>query len=273
MKFEIKKLLNRNELWIAFLILLTAGCGDFIYTINMYRGYYLSEILTPISLSVLDNITHSPAELFFSLLLPVISCYIGSSIAVEERNNEITSCIFTRISKKKQIIKQGLAVAFMSSIVFTTALLVNLILITLFFPAEGMNFFSQPEQYILSQSDYWIFEGLIKYRPILYLTLTIFYRSMVAGVFAWFGYGLSHMFDFFKKIHVVVAPFIIMTAFEILSVIIERLTNSTNAWTRIGLYSSTYTFKEVIPTLTLLGFFIITGAIGIYIGTKREDIY
>ena len=90
MKFEIKKLLNRNELWIAFLILLTAGCGDFIYTINMYRGYYLSEILTPISLSVLDNITHSPAELFFSLLLPVISCYIGSSIAVEERNNEIT---------------------------------------------------------------------------------------------------------------------------------------------------------------------------------------
>ncbi|SDY50679.1 hypothetical protein [Lachnobacterium bovis] len=273
MKFEIKKLLNRNELWIAFLVLLTAGCGDFIYTINMYRGYYLSEILTPISLSVLDSFTNSPAELFFSLLLPVISCYIGSSIAVEERNNEITACIYTRISKKKQIIKQGLAVAFMSSIVFTTALLVNLILITLFFPAEGINFFSQPEQYILSQSDYWIFEDLIKYRPILYLTLTIFYRSMVAGVFAWFGYGLSHMFKFFKKTHVIVAPFIVLTGFEILSVILKRITNINNSWTRIGLYCTTYEFKDVIPTLTLLGFFIITGAIGIYIGTKREDIY
>lgn len=273
MKFEIKKLLNRNELWIAFLVLLIAVCGNFIYTLQLYKGFKYSDIHSPSNLYVLNNITHSPTELFFSLLLPLISCYIGSSIAIEEHNNEITPCIYTRISRKKQLIKQGLAVAIISCVVFFTALLVNLFLVNLFIPKGGNNYYCLPEETILSSSNYCIFEDILKYHPILYMALTMLYRGIVAGVFSWFGYGLSHMFKFFKKTHVIVAPFIIMTAFEILSVIIERLTNSTNAWTRIGLYSSTYTFKEVIPTLTLLGFFIITGAIGIYIGTKREDIY
>ena len=274
MIFEIKKILNRNEFWIVALLLIIASCADFVYECYLFKNVKLSDVISAYDGTVLSNLCNTPFSIVFGLLLPILCSFIASSIAIEENEKGISDYIYTRTSRKNQIIKQGAAIWIIVFILVSGILFLNLLMSFVVFPVQGYNsmFQADYEKLTMADKDY-MFDVLYRLHPYANVAVFIILRGMFAGCFAWAAYGISYIIKLKNKIVVLVSPFILLISIQMIMRIIRMIFDNKEIqlWFNTNILGLNGYGRVTMLFAVMIVYFII-GMSGILYGRQWEKI-
>lgn len=271
---EIKKLIKRKEYRIMLLIMWVVVCLDFLAKCKYFYGQGISNVFPAYQLAILEPAYMSRFGVFFAMFLPLIVGFMGVDSHVCDVKKGINTCIMTRINRIKYLKNKAKALFFVVFITVEIVLIVGVFLTIITFPLYGYNLNGgQLPDIIVDKAWYeGLFLGYFKYKmPYVGLMIFITIRSIYAGVFALFGYGVSLCIPHVKYISIA-APFIVYTGTEMFQLLAEKYLG-----VELPFLGTTYplqTYPRVnflsflLPFALFVGLFLVTFSIG----TRREDL-
>lgn len=210
MKNELKKIFNRKEFYFVLLILMMAVFADFLYECHLFREVSLSGVISAYDGTILSNNAGMPFGIIFGLLMPICVSIIASPSAVEEKKMGLGGCIFTRVSKRKYLLHKGCAIFLTAFFAVLLALAVSLILSLITFPVQGFNTMFQADyEKLMSVDKEYMFDSMYRFHPYANIIMFILIRSLFAGAFSWFAYGIS-FFGKGNRIMTILSPFMLI---------------------------------------------------------------
>ena len=263
---EVKKILHRKEFYFTFFVLFFAVIGEFIYKCYMFREVELSGGISAHETFILYNITQNPLENVFSLILPILISVAAATIAYEEKKSNLLGTIYTRTSKKKYIMNQFKAVFITAFGVVTVCLLISLLLSLVAFPIQGHFSYDLPHYEALFEKETDVIWRLLMFHPYIKILMMIILRSLLAGGYACFAYGISYFIS--NKIAIIIVPLIFSILHELVSYAI-RIVSGLDICSRImGYYNSV---REIIAVVVVCLILMTIGIIGVNKGIKVRD--
>ncbi|MGN0396047.1 MAG: hypothetical protein ACI4EF_11855 [Coprococcus sp.] len=190
---EIKKIINRKQFFFVCAVLLFSIVIDFVLTCRTLNGAELTHIRGAYKYTILNNMCSFVTSQIFLNLLPVVACLIGSDIYFEEYSLGITNFVYSRESKKKDIISKAIALVFVVFFVVFSVLMINLFLSLLTFPLQGHASANTTYLTLCEPEANRILSWLEAYHPYINIIVFMFFRSIMAALFALFAFAFSLM--------------------------------------------------------------------------------
>lgn len=263
---EVKKILHRKEFYFTFFVLFFAVIGEFVYKCYMFREVELSGAISAHETFILYNITQNPLVNAFSLLLPILISVAAATVAYEEKKSNLLGTIYTRTSKKKYIMNQFKAVFITAFGVVTVCLLISLLLSLVAFPIQGHFSYDLPNYEALFEKETDVMFYLLRFHPYIKILIVTILRSLLAGGYACFAYGISYFIS--NKIAIIIVPLIFSILHELVSYAI-RIVSGLDICSRImGYYNSE---REIIAVVVACLILMTIGIIGVNKGIKVRD--
>lgn len=214
---ELKKQIQRKQLWMIFLFFLCVVFFDFYLTCKYYQGKPLSQIPSASDVIIIWNsYDGSIGDLFFrSFIFILIICLIGSDTFYLEKEAGLQNFIFTRICREHYILAQAAAVmTVVFGITFLT-IVVSQILVCMAFPIQGYTVRDLIAYNSLLKTPGYMLSGLRAVSPYLNNIVYACLWGMVAAVFALFSYALGFLYHA-KRYVLLLVPAIIFLVYDIL---------------------------------------------------------
>ena len=257
-----KKITKRKEFIIIFAIMILAVLLNFLYECKVFSGLPLSGRISAFEGTILTNILDTPFNAVFGSLLPIVACVVASTIYLEDKQNDMESCIYTRISRKKYVWTQGYAIFLVVFGMILFSLFVSLILALCAFPFQGSTIMGTADYTKLGLVDKnYMLDDLYRCYPYTNIIIFIVLRALVGASFAWMAYGISFL-PKMKKIMVLFAPFALQMGLELVTGFIRN--SIQNEKIKIVLSTNILTvnhYGSFIMVLFLIGFYILLGGI------------
>ncbi len=134
---EIKRIFMRRRFWMAFSLLMIAMLVDFMFTCFQYTGRPLSMVFSAYEYTILNNYIQTPVNPVFNILLPLIVSLMASDIYIEDHLLGMENMLKIRMTAKKYVQSQIMAIIIMVSVSVGVVLLANFILVLIAFPVQG----------------------------------------------------------------------------------------------------------------------------------------
>lgn len=191
---ELKKVIERWQFWGTAIFMVAAVIVNQLITCAQWWGKELTYIRGAYSYIAIQNVRSNITQLIFSDFLPILACLLAADIFYEERNCGLSNVIFTRESKKKNIICKAATAASVTFAVVTLTLLVSLAISLVTFDARGHAGVNAIYITLLPPEPDREFGSLYAYHPYINVIVYILIRGGLAALYALFAFALSTAF-------------------------------------------------------------------------------
>src|SRR5699024_10069619 len=196
-KMESINCFKRKELHFIFLFMIVISIVAFCIECLSFYGTYMKFIRTFSESSILQGTYAGSVRKTLLLIIPLLSSLIYSDSLHVDFNNGVLKSIATRESIDKYIMSKSIVIVVYSFLVLFLALTVNLLLVSIVFPKEGLdNMYSLPP-YDISLINYSKenFLDIIRIgSPLLFDFISICIISLFAGLLSLFSFAIYFWF-------------------------------------------------------------------------------
>ena len=196
--YQIKSQINQREYKICFSLLWFLSIGGFIVSCFSYYGRGYMQIRSAADEFLLVSTSSRAFTMVFTLIFPLLSATLCAGYRKKNEKNGDGLFSLLRMSKKKYIFGNAIAVVMITALSILLVLVVNQLLCIIAFPITGYdNRFAMP-QYMMAAGydstvllDFWQIQN-----PYIYNLLYSIMISVLGGGMALLAYGIC----FVKKI-------------------------------------------------------------------------
>lgn len=250
LKFNLRYLANRREVYFAFIAIL-AVC--FIHAaMVIYEAQYFEFKQTGEYLFILSNSIVSLTPVIL-LVFPVIGTLILSDSSWLDNNRKTITLLYMRLNYKKNIIvRWGLSILITFLIVFL-GLMLNYLILRILFGSGNKIVLAQSMAYNLTPVPHLFLDSIRMNSPTLFVVLASCHVSLLLGLLS----GLSYCFSFYVRQRLVIyfQVLLMMFGYEIISSFLKF--NNLSIIRQLQIMSSFTILDVAILYMILIGISII----------------
>lgn len=224
LKYNIKYLLNRKELYFAILVAFAINLIHVFLSVHesLRLNQFFEELYTGEYQFILYNVNVNLQALIF-VVIPIICSMILSDSNLIENKLKTTNMLITRINFRKNILIRVLLCMVITFFICFLSFLFNYIILRIIFGTGNSVVFTQGVAFHLESLSGFFLDNIRLQNPVVFVMLINLCVSFVYGLLS----GLSYATSFFVKNKIIVyfVPliFLILTELLFYSIGLEKL--------------------------------------------------
>ncbi|MDD2644229.1 MAG: hypothetical protein PHC65_06065 [Methanobacteriaceae archaeon] len=214
LKFNIKYLINRKELYFVIFLTLCVNLIHVFLCINesLRLNHFIEELHSGEYQFILYNGIVTLNTLII-LVFPVMFSMVFSDSNFLENKRKTTNILATRINFKKNIIIRMFLSIIVTFIICFFTFLINYIILRIIYGTGNRLTFFQETAFHLKYYDKWFLDNIRLYNPIIFVLLINLSVSFIYGLLS----ALSYLVSFFVRNRIIIyfVPLIFLIATEL----------------------------------------------------------
>ncbi|MEG0021586.1 MAG: hypothetical protein RSB77_06625 [Bacilli bacterium] len=192
LKYNIKYLFNKKELYLAIIIVFIINLVHVFLCVNesLRLNQFYEEFCTGEYQFILYNINVSLQTLLI-IIIPIVCNMILSDSDVLENRNKITNLLITRIDFKKNIIVRFVLCFLVTTFICFFGFLFNYIILRFIYGTGNNVTLTQGVAFSLNSMNGFFLDNVRLLNPVLFVVLINVSTSIIYGLLSAFSYSIS----------------------------------------------------------------------------------
>lgn len=248
LKFNIKCILHRKELYIAVLSILLINLFQVYLCVKDFIDYPSHLIPTAEYQFILYNVNVVLSAIII-LIFPILFSTVFADATFLENQRKTTNLLYVRFNMKKNIIIRAILSFFITFIICFIGFMFNYLILRIIFGTGNLITPFQDTSFLLHTGDSFFLDNIRIINPRLFVTLISLSVSIIMGLLTMLSYSISSFIK--QKVLIYFSPIIFLILWEVI-VSFFHFNKSLSVITMLQPFSCYNLFNYVVVCLILI---------------------